>query len=95
MGPNIVPMNVSLTPKLEKLVSKKVASGMYSSASEVVREALRLLEERDRLSALRLKELKRQVHAGVEQLDSGRTAPLDADGLGAEARRRRAGQPPK
>jgi antitoxin ParD1/3/4 len=40
-------MNVSLTPELEQLVQEKVKSGRYLSASEVVREALRLLEERD------------------------------------------------
>ena len=40
-------MNVSLTPELEKFVSAKVRAGRYTSASEVVREALRLLEEHD------------------------------------------------
>lgn len=38
-------MNVSLTPELEKIVFERVASGLYASASEVIREALRLLEE--------------------------------------------------
>jgi len=41
-------MNVSLTPALEKLIHKKVKSGVYNNASEVVREALRLLEEQDK-----------------------------------------------
>jgi len=41
-------MNVSLTPELDKFVAAKVDSGLYNSASEVVREALRLLEEHDR-----------------------------------------------
>ena len=40
-------MNVSLTPELEQLVNEKVESGLYQTASEVVREALRLLKERD------------------------------------------------
>ena len=40
-------MNVSLTPELEKLVEEKVRSGLYQTASEVVREALRLLKLRD------------------------------------------------
>jgi len=40
-------MNVSLTPELEKLVNDKVRSGLYQTASEVVREALRLLKQRD------------------------------------------------
>jgi antitoxin ParD1/3/4 len=43
--------NVSLTPELEALVDSKVASGRYRSASEVVRAALRLLDERERLLA--------------------------------------------
>jgi antitoxin ParD1/3/4 len=46
-------MNVSLTPRLEAMIRQKVESGMYNNASEVVREALRLLEERDRLQRLR------------------------------------------
>jgi antitoxin ParD1/3/4 len=40
-------MNVSLTPELEELVNQKVRSGLYQTASEVVREALRLLKQRD------------------------------------------------
>ena len=40
-------MNVSLTPELEALVNEKVRSGLYQTASEVVREALRLLKKRD------------------------------------------------
>src|SRR5205085_11483455 len=39
-------MNVSLTPELEKFVQSRVASGRYQTASEVIREGLRLLEER-------------------------------------------------
>ncbi len=46
-------MNVNLTPRLEALVRQKVESGLYNNASEVAREALRLLEERDRLTRLR------------------------------------------
>ena len=47
-------MNVNLTPQLEELVRAKVASGMYTSASEVVREALRLMDQQDRLRAAKL-----------------------------------------
>ena len=54
-------MNVSLTPELEQLVTEKVASGMYNSASEVVREALRLLKERDEIRQSRLEELRREI----------------------------------
>ena len=60
-------MNVSLTPELEKMVAERVTSGRYASASEVIREALRLLEERDQLNQLR-----QEVRLGLEQLDQGR-----------------------
>jgi antitoxin ParD1/3/4 len=46
--------NVSLTPELEAFVDGKVASGRYRSASEVVRAALRLLDERERRTERRL-----------------------------------------
>jgi antitoxin ParD1/3/4 len=65
-------MNVSLTPELEKIVAERVASGRYASASEVIREALRLLDERDQLNQLR-----QDVHRGLEQLDQGRHQPFD------------------
>jgi antitoxin ParD1/3/4 len=64
-------MNVSLTPELEQLVHDKVKSGRYLSASEVVREGLRLLEERDRLHNLRLAELQQKLAPSVEQADRG------------------------
>jgi antitoxin ParD1/3/4 len=60
-------MNVSLTPELERLVNDKVSSGMYQTASEVVREGLRLLAERDH----RLQALRRDVRAGMEAADRG------------------------
>jgi antitoxin ParD1/3/4 len=46
-------MNVSLTPQLEAMIRKRVESGRYNNASEVVREALRLLEEQERVQHLR------------------------------------------
>ena len=46
-------MNVSLTPQLEALIRQKVASGRYKNPSEVIREALQLLEEKERLELLR------------------------------------------
>lgn len=64
-------MNVSLTPELEKMVGEKVKSGLYNSASEVVREALRLLREQDELRSARLEELRREVAQGVTQLERG------------------------
>ncbi len=58
-------MNVSLTEELEKFVSKKVKSGRYQSASEVIREGLRLLEEQDQIKAKRLADLEEQLLQGV------------------------------
>lgn len=64
-------MNVSLTPKLEKMVQKKVASGLYNSASEVIREALRWMEQKEKVMELKLKELRQKVSKGLEQADQG------------------------
>ncbi len=71
-------MNVSLTPELEQFVHEKVKSGRYLSASEVVREALRLLEEREltsqrklRLYQAKLAELQQHLAIGIEQADRG------------------------
>ena len=72
-------LNVSLTPQLEKLVKDKVKSGRYLSSSEVVREGLRLLDERDRLADDRFEALKREIAIGIEQADRGEVSPLDLD----------------
>ncbi|MDZ8109346.1 MAG: type II toxin-antitoxin system ParD family antitoxin [Nostoc sp. DedQUE12a] len=69
-------MNVSLTPELEKWVQSKVESGMYTSASEVIREGLRLLKEQDALKAIRLAELRLSIQQGI---DSGESTPLNMD----------------
>ncbi len=82
-------MNVSLTPELEQLIHKKVETGMYLSASEVVREALRLLEERDRVQALRFEEVRKEIQVGIDQADKGNVAPLDVQGTLAKVRSRR------
>ena len=78
-------MNVSLTPQLEELVKKKVESGLYGSASEVMREALRLLDERDRFHAMRLEELRAEIKKGLE---SGEPTPLDIKAIKARGRER-------
>lgn len=64
-------MNVNLTPELEKLVQEKVASGLYNNQSEVVREALRLLAEQDRLREAHLVRLRAALASGLEQADRG------------------------
>ena len=64
-------MNVSLTPELDKFIADKVASGRYTSASEVVREALRLLEEHEKSRAARLEEFNRELKRRLDSADRG------------------------
>jgi antitoxin ParD1/3/4 len=66
-------MNVSLTPELERLVNERVESGLYQTASEVVREALRLLKERDQAR----EQLRVDVQAGFAQLARGEGRAFD------------------
>jgi antitoxin ParD1/3/4 len=64
-------MNVHLTPELEQLVQNKVKTGRYNSASEVVREALRLLEEHDHIRQMRVQEMRRKIQEGWDSLQRG------------------------
>lgn len=82
-------MNISLPPQLENLVKNKVESGLYSSASEVLREALQLLEERDQLDQLRIEALRSDIQKG---LDSGEATPLDIEAIKERGRERLAAQ---
>ncbi len=79
-------MNVSLTPQLESYVKHKVAGGMYNSVSEVIREALRLLEERDALQSMKLEALRQDINQGLASLDSDQGKPLDIEAIKAKAR---------
>jgi antitoxin ParD1/3/4 len=67
-------MNVHLTPELEQLVQAKVDSGRYNSASEVVREALRLMEQRDELRAIQLQELRSRMDRALAESARGESA---------------------
>ena len=72
-------MNVSLTTELDKFVNAKVESGRYNSASEVVREALRLVEEHDQSRAVRLAGFNQELGRRLETLDRGQhISPSDA-----------------
>ena len=68
-------MNVSLTPALEKFGAQKVQSGLYQTASEVIREGLRLLEERDALHQARLDDIRQAIQDGNAQLARGAGRP--------------------
>ena len=65
-------MNVSLTPELERYVQEKVESGMYQTASEVVRDGLRLLKERDEERARFWADVNKKIEEGLESLRAGR-----------------------
>ncbi|MEH2056896.1 MAG: type II toxin-antitoxin system ParD family antitoxin [Nostoc sp.] len=64
-------MNISLTPELEQFVESTVKRGRYSSAFEVVRAALRLLEEREMERLVKLEELRKEIAIGIGDSDRG------------------------
>lgn len=70
-------MNISLTPELENFVQEKVKSGFYTSASEVIRESLRLLSTYDDLHKRRLEQLNNAVAIGMQQLQEGKAIGSD------------------
>ena len=74
-------MPVTLPPELEEVVRGRVSSGAYSSSSEVLREALRLIEARDRWLEAQREAFRRDVEAGLAQLDRGERESLTAAGL--------------
>ncbi|MEI7952531.1 MAG: type II toxin-antitoxin system ParD family antitoxin [Synechococcaceae cyanobacterium ELA182] len=81
-------MNVNLSPQLEAMVKAKVASGRYTSASEVVREALRLMEQQDQLRLLQFEQLRRDIQDG---LANGEAEAWNPKAIKAEGRRRLGG----
>ena len=73
-----VGVNISLTPELARFVEAKVDAGTYASASEVVREGLRLLLEQDQFREVRLQELREKVRVGLDQARRGELVDGDA-----------------
>ncbi len=73
--------NVVLTEHHEKVIADLVASGRYQNASEVLREGLRLIEERDSRNAARLKILQEAARAGFADFDAGRFIALEDDAI--------------
>lgn len=74
-------MNVSLGIQWERFVNEKVESGRYQTASEVLRDGLRLLEQREkalrRMSPQTLEELEEMLEVGINELDAGKGIPSD------------------
>ena len=80
-------MNANLGPVFEQFVSELVASGLYQSQSEVIREGLRLLKEREELKKLRVEEMRKEIALGSAQADRGEF--VDGPKAFREIRRRR------
>ncbi len=78
-------MNINLTPQLEEMVRAKVASGLYNSASEVMREALRLMEREDKIREATLAQLRQDIQDGLK---SGPAGELDAEKIKRRGRAR-------
>ncbi|MEE9257372.1 MAG: type II toxin-antitoxin system ParD family antitoxin [bacterium] len=72
-------MHISLTTRLERMVRDKVASGDYNNASEVIREALRLMNERDEIRRRKLEALREELASGEADLANGRLVSLADD----------------
>jgi antitoxin ParD1/3/4 len=86
-------MNISLTKEFENYVAQKVESGMYHSASEVIRDGLRLMKERDELHQSRLAEVRKEIAIGIDQADRGKVHPSNEEttaGVKAGGRKRSA-----
>ncbi len=85
-------MNVSLTPQLEKFIASKVNEGTYQTASEVVRDALRLLADRENRRSLELQRLRGDIEVGLNDIHNRRVAELDMKRIKAEARKELSGR---
>lgn len=81
-------MNVSLTKELENFVNELVESGMYFSASEVVRDSLRLLKEENDSKKMKFEQLKADILQGYEESKRGESRPLDIEEIIKEGDRR-------
>jgi len=79
-------LNVSLPAELEYRVREHVASGLYGSASEVIREALRLFEAYQAVQAASLATLRADVAQGMADAEAGRVAAIDTSALKARGR---------
>ena len=76
-------LNVSLTDELANFVKSKVATGRCSSSSEVVREALRLMEKVERQEAEKLRFLRNAWQEGIDSGDAGELPPRRRERVGA------------
>lgn len=78
-------MNVSLNPHFDNFINNLIASGQYNSASEVIREALRLLEQKKTTEQEKIDFMRREIQKGI---DSGPSTPWNKEEFLKEARKR-------
>jgi antitoxin ParD1/3/4 len=81
---NRTTVNISLTPELDAFLQKRVKSGRYQTSSEVVREALRLLQRQEKEREQAVKQLKAKLERGAGQASRGEL--LDGDQVFEELR---------
>lgn len=80
-------LNISLPIELENRVRAHVASGMFGSASEVIREALRLFESYQSVQGAALAALQLDIEQGLSEHQAGRATPLDMEAMKAKGRK--------
>ena len=88
-------LTISLPPELEAQVRKRVESGLYGSASEVVREALRLFETYERIRSSKLTQLRADIDEGLADMHAGRVVDFDPVAIKKRGRARLAKQASK
>lgn len=74
--------NVVLTDHLEQVIDRLVTSGRYQNASEVLRDGLRLVEQRENREAAKLAALREAAHAGFSDIDEGRFVDTSDNRIG-------------
>lgn len=79
-------LNISLPAELENRVRDHVASGMYGSASEVIREALRLFEAYQTIQVASLTSLKSDIAQGMADVHAGRVVAMDVSAIKSQGR---------
>jgi antitoxin ParD1/3/4 len=80
-------ISITLDTPLEDVIKQKIASGIYTSAREVIQEALRMMEDQDRLRMIKLEQLRADIRLGLE---SGVSTNWDVEEIKREARQQRA-----
>ncbi len=85
-------MQITLTPEIEVIVKQKVASGNYASETEVIKESLRLLQERDEG---KLNSLREDLAAAYRQSERGESKNIDIEEIIADASRQFNGKLPE